>query len=1201
MNWNRTPHILCAGILVLAGLPVRGTEEDNLIAILRSGATTAEKCAACQRLRQTGTPRAVPALGELLDQERTAHAACQALDGIPGGEAAATLRQAAIHRTGPVRLLAIDCLGRRADTEAIPSLAALTRDADPATAAGAAMALGRIGGPGAAEALLSARKDGRANVRDAAAEGLLRGAERALGEGDPAAALRLYRSVLDTPLSNPLRSAAWCGMVLADAKEGPNLLLEALANPAAPWHAMALSLVRETEPPQYVQTCLTRWDSLPDAAQVAVLEAHLRRGAEALPTVQRGLRSPHARVRAAAMKALLVLPHPPAVPALAEIAATAETQEREAARQTLAAIEGEGIRDAILHHLAVAEPPLQAELLRTLGRRGDRDAAEVLLRYARETTGPVRNAALAALGDLACETTLGALLDLAATSPAEDARSPALAAAGAVCRASRDRETATDLLLDAARRLPATERSSILPLFGAVPAGRTMNYLFEAAKTTDPEISREAVRTLSGWPDLAPASGLLELARTHGDGTTRVLALRGAIELAGREPDPGRKLAALREILPAAGRSEEKRLAIAALGQIPTPEALATVLLRLADPDVVNEAAAAALDLAQKLAEASPEAARNAVAQVLAAPCNDTLRARAAVLRGKPQAGPFLRHWLVSGPYAKPGAVGAEGVFDVVFPPEREGAKLEWQQLPVADHPNLSGLFPGRTDCAAYLRARVLAPREADALLLLGSDDGIKAWLNGTPVFGNNVDRPITVDGDVAAVRLRQGENTLLLKITQGQGGWMASARFVGLDGSPIPGLQDQPWEGTAYAQAAPAAAAAAKPAPQAQASPTPAALPPRQNFRRLRLFEEFYAEGAYYGDFNRDGRMDVVAGPFWFEGPDLQTRHEYRPVKAFDPKGYSDNFLTYAGDFNADGWTDILAVPFPGREGYWYANPRGAEGHWKTHRFYDMVGNESPMWGDVTGDGVPELLFCNEGYLGYAGPDPGNPDAPWVFRPVSGQDRRYQKFTHGIGFGDLNGDGRVDMLEGVGWWEQPADPQPGQTWLFHPQRFAEAAAQMLVDDLDGDGLPDVVSAWHCHHYGLVWYRQKRDADGTVAWEQNTILTPQPDLASNDLRISQLHAFELVDMNGDGHRDILTGKRFWAHGPTGDKEPDAPAVVLWFERHRDGQGGVNFLPRLVDDDSGVGTQVTATDLNGDGRPDVIVANKKGGFVHLSQP
>ena len=258
-------------------------------------------------------------------------------------------------------------------------------------------------------------------------------------------------------------------------------------------------------------------------------------------------------------------------------------------------------------------------------------------------------------------------------------------------------------------------------------------------------------------------------------------------------------------------------------------------------------------------------------------------------------------------------------------------------------------------------------------------------------------------------------------------------------------------------------------------------------------------------------------------------------------------------------------------------------------------------MWGDINGDGRPDLIYNTDGLLGYATYDPAKPDEPWAFHPITPKGN-YHKYTHGIGFGDINGDGRVDILEGNGWWEQPANAKPrGRPWTKHPFKFADAAAQMFVYDVDGDGLNDVITAWHCHQYGLVWYQQQtKTPKGEIAWQQHVILPPQPDLNVSDLRISQLHAIDLVDMNGDGLKDIVTGKRFWAHGPKGDAEPDAPAVVYWFELQRDKAEGRQFIPHLIDDNSGVGTQVAAADLNGDGIPDVIVGNKKGNFIHLSQ-
>lgn len=373
----------------------------------------------------------------------------------------------------------------------------------------------------------------------------------------------------------------------------------------------------------------------------------------------------------------------------------------------------------------------------------------------------------------------------------------------------------------------------------------------------------------------------------------------------------------------------------------------------------------------------------------------------------------------------------------------------------------------------------------------------------------------------------------------------------------------------------------------------------PPFTFKKLRLEDQFYAEGAYYGDFNRDGKLDVVAGPFWYEGPTFEKKHEVRPPQSFDPKGYSDNFLTFTADFNGDGWDDIFYVPWPGKEGYWYENPAGKDQAWKQHLAFGCVDNESPMWGDVNLDGRPDLVFNTDGYLGYATWDPAKPGEVWKFHAITPKGS-YHKYTHGIGFGDINGDGRIDILEGNGWWEQPANAAEGQTWIFHSFRFAEAAAQMFAYDVDGDGLNDVITAWNCHMYGLVWYQQQRNVQGEISWKQHVILPSQPDLNSDALRISQLHAFELVDMNGDGLLDILTGKRFWAHGPKGDAEPDAPAVVYWFELRRESGKTPAFIPHMIDDDSGVGTQVASADLNGDGIPDVMVGNKKGSFIHFSQ-
>lgn len=375
--------------------------------------------------------------------------------------------------------------------------------------------------------------------------------------------------------------------------------------------------------------------------------------------------------------------------------------------------------------------------------------------------------------------------------------------------------------------------------------------------------------------------------------------------------------------------------------------------------------------------------------------------------------------------------------------------------------------------------------------------------------------------------------------------------------------------------------------------------------FKTTRLTDAFYCEGAAIGDLNNDGQGDVVAGPFIYYGPDFRMRSEIYPPVSYDPHGYSKSFIEYVDDVNGDGWADVIEIGFPGQETFWYENPAGkrsplvgaTRGHWDRHLILAVTDNESPTWGDITGDGKAELIAQTEGRFGYSTPDPSDPTKPWTFHPISSKGDR-QRFTHGLGFGDVNGDGRMDLLEKDGWWEQPESLEGDPEWKHHPHKFGDAPSQMYAYDVNGDGLNDVITALHAHGWGLAWYEQVREGD-EITFKQHKIMGERGDDNPEGVLFSQLHAVDLVDMDGDGLLDIVTGKRFWAHGPTGDADPESPPVVYYFKLVRDGSN-VKWNPVLIDDASGVGTQVMARDINGDDKPDVAVGNKLGTFVSIQQ-
>jgi hypothetical protein len=390
----------------------------------------------------------------------------------------------------------------------------------------------------------------------------------------------------------------------------------------------------------------------------------------------------------------------------------------------------------------------------------------------------------------------------------------------------------------------------------------------------------------------------------------------------------------------------------------------------------------------------------------------------------------------------------------------------------------------------------------------------------------------------------------------------------------------------------------------------------PTGEFTKLQLTDQFWAEGAAFGDFNHDGKMDIVYGPYWWEGPDFQKRHTYYPdtvtskVKKADDtyveipgfkgalgneNGYADNFLTYAYDINGDGWTDILVLGFPGKESTWYENPKGADGLWPKHIALDVTDNESPTFLDITGDGNPEIVCSSGGHWGYAEPNRSDPGQKWAWHNIS-PPGPWQRFTHGLGVGDVNGDGKMDLIEAGGWWEQPKSLEGDPVWTKHEFQFGPGGAQMFAYDVNGDGKADIITSLEAHGYGVAWFEQTNEG-GAEGWTKHLIVGATPEENPQGVQFSQPHALWLQDMNGDGLKDFVTGKRFWAHGPTGDKEPGAPPVLYWFELKRSG-GNVEWLAHLIDDNSGVGTEVMAGDVNGDGKPDVIVGNKRGAFVFL---
>jgi len=370
--------------------------------------------------------------------------------------------------------------------------------------------------------------------------------------------------------------------------------------------------------------------------------------------------------------------------------------------------------------------------------------------------------------------------------------------------------------------------------------------------------------------------------------------------------------------------------------------------------------------------------------------------------------------------------------------------------------------------------------------------------------------------------------------------------------------------------------------------------------FEKKTLTDRYYCDGIVCGDINSDGHLDIVAGPFWYEGPDFAVSHEiYEAVPLVPEESPSNSMFSFISDFNHDGCPDVLVLGRVHKHtAQWYENPGNTTDLWVSHFVFERVRGESPTLIDINGDGTPQLVTHWEGRWGYLQPNAKSPTAPWEFTAI-GQQENWSEFYHGQGVGDVNSDGRLDLLINDGWYQQPAEPTDAG-WEFHRQRFSKerGGAQMFAYDVDADGDADVISAVSAHEWGLAWYEQ-RPANAPEAFNEHLIMSDRAREVEFGAAFTQPHAVAHADVNGDGLLDIVTGKRMWAHGPTGDIEPNAAPVVYWFELSRSENGKVRYIPHMVDDKSGVGVQITAADVNNDGKVDILTASKLGCFLFIN--
>jgi hypothetical protein len=354
--------------------------------------------------------------------------------------------------------------------------------------------------------------------------------------------------------------------------------------------------------------------------------------------------------------------------------------------------------------------------------------------------------------------------------------------------------------------------------------------------------------------------------------------------------------------------------------------------------------------------------------------------------------------------------------------------------------------------------------------------------------------------------------------------------------------------------------------------------------FRKVLIADERY-ESAGVFDVNNDGVLDIVSGEWWYEGPDFQKAHLIGEVQMIDE--YYDDFSTIAMDINGDGYLDFVTGGWWGDTVRWRENPGAKGGEWPEHIIAHCGNIETTRAWDVDGDGQIEIV-------------PNTPGAPLVVYKLicdkagkgTGQFESHQIWDqgqgHGLGFGDLTGNGKGDFIFSHGWLEAPDDPYKGKWTLHEDFNLGCGSVPMLVVDVNGDGLNDIIVG-QAHAYGLDWWEQGKDAAGQRTWTRHPI----------DPYNSQYHDLIWVDIDGDGENELVTGKRYRAH--CGNDPGDFDDVGIYYFKWN----GESFSKQVIDYGpprvgTGCGIHFAVADLRGTGRLDIVAPGKDGLYVFYNE-
>ncbi|MBU0616906.1 MAG: HEAT repeat domain-containing protein, partial [Planctomycetes bacterium] len=614
----------------------------------------------------------------------------------------------------------------------------------------------------------------------------------------------VYRDLIqlrNLPEEVHVRCAALHGFAGALGARAVSDVLAALTDENPELRAAALEIAVELSAESVTEAYVNELDGASPEVRVAILNVLARRGAQsALPAVLAAFDDEAKDVRVAAIKAAAMIGGEKVVDPLVPCLGRDDDDEREVAEDELVKLRGEAVTADLTDALAESSSRTKCSLLKVLSRRRGTDQLDTIKKYTRHNDEAVRIAAIEAVGELAADVpTVQRLLLLLGAVEAEDEREVIEKALIDVCKRPDDNASHIGTVVDDIDQADMPKYCSLLRVLGHLGGQSASEILLAAARDPHAEVVEAALRGFDSFPDpdRSMTALVLELAADMTETKAHVLGMRAFASLLKRtEADVAEKLDLYQAGLESARRVEEKRLLLSGMAEVKDTRTLDALAPYLDDEKLRSETGSAMIMAARGTLPRGWPQAHHALERVLASVTEDRVRRHAQdVMKEVERFEDFVTDWRVAGPYFVEGKAGHE-ILEAPFPPEEPGAQnVEWKEQPINEgwddfwHVDLTRSIGG-DHRAAYLRTHVWSEHEQPILLELGSDDGIKAWLNCEAIHANNALRGCGPAQDQVTATLKQGWNKLMLKVTNDGGGWGACARLRSADGGSVSGVR---------------------------------------------------------------------------------------------------------------------------------------------------------------------------------------------------------------------------------------------------------------------------------------------------------------------------------------------------------------------------------------------------------------------------